>query len=382
MYEQRQILIQLQRLRASHQPLAIATVVKIDGSTYRRPGARMLIDAQGHSWGTISGGCLEGEVAQRAVEAMPDGGASLHPFELGEDDVILGFGTGCDGIVHVLIEAYPDPDIATPLDAIAACEGARARGVMATVLQGSGRCDGAVGQRLVVADAPVMAHATLIETALAERVAGDARRIAAESADGAHRFTWQNRRYADGDDQAEVLFERIEPPIRLVIFGDGHDVRPVVAIARRMGWDVWIAGRKPVETLADRFPDADRHLFLMHPEEVAAHVPIDARTAVFVMNHNYMRDRSLLAGLLATPAPYIGLLGPRHRTERMLEELAPVSGDDLSRVHGPMGLDIGTETPEEIALAALGEAQAAMHRRTGGPLRHRQGPIHEIADAA
>ncbi|MDZ4701172.1 MAG: XdhC family protein [Rhodothermales bacterium] len=380
MYEIRQILHHAGRLRAEGQGFALATVVRIGGSTYRRPGARLLIDPKGATWGTISGGCLEGEVAERALEQMKSGLAEVHPFTLGEDDIVLGFGTGCNGIVHVLIEPFAPGGPVPPLDAIAASAASRRSNVLATVLTGSGAWRDAVAGHVAVQDLGLESIPSGdLPEGLHERIVRDARAILEDKRHAASRPAWQNRTYETMSATAEVLFEALQPPIRLLLFGEGHDIAPVVRMAQSLGWEVWIVGRKPEEELARRFPGADRCIFLMHPEEVATRIATDGRTAAFLMNHSYLRDRALLAGLLPTQTPYLGLLGPRSRTARMLEELAetaPLPADADTRIFGPIGLDIGTETPEEIALAALAEAQAILHGRGGGLLRKRTGPIH------
>jgi xanthine dehydrogenase accessory factor len=147
-----------------------------------------------------------------------------------------------------------------------------------------------------------------------------------------------------------------------------------------MGWQVVVVGRKPAGALAARFPEADDHIFLMHPESVMERVIPDRRTAAVVMNHTYVRDRELMGSLLESHIPYVGMLGPSERTGRMIEELTgqgpALTNDKRARLFGPVGLDIGTETPEEIALAAIAEIQAVLHGRSGLNLRNRTGPIH------
>ncbi|MEZ4701984.1 MAG: XdhC family protein [Rhodothermales bacterium] len=376
MYEVKQILHHARRLRDAGQPCALATVVKIGGSTYRRPGARMLVDRDGATWGTISGGCLEGEVAERALEQMKTGVAETHPFELGEDDIILGFGTGCNGIVHVLIEPFAAGEAVTPLDWIGDAFASRRPAVMATVLVATGAWENQVARHALFAGDEPMQTSAPLPPDLLNAIRQDARALLDDHSVPDHKQTWQNRVYETATASADVLFETVQPPIRLFVFGEGHDIAPIVRITRSLGWETWIVGRKPEAELARKIPDADRHVFLMHPEEVASRITPDARTAAFVMNHSYLRDRALLAGLIETPIRYIGLLGPRSRTERMFVELAPLSEEVETRIYGPLGLDIGTETPEEIALAAIAEAQAAFHGRAGGMLRDRTAAIH------
>jgi xanthine/CO dehydrogenase XdhC/CoxF family maturation factor len=360
------------RLRSESQPFALATVVKINGSTYRRPGARMLVEQDGTTHGIISGGCLEGEVAQQAVALLNGGTPQVLPFDLTDDDLILGFGTGCNGIVHVLIEPMPTPGRTDPTQLLDACLRDRYLGVLATIIDAPDGSD-LLARRLLLRDDGNV-YGDLPDAKLRDTILTKAPAVRAE---GRH----QIQTIATDEGNAEVLFEIVQPPVRLVIFGTGHDVHPVVRIAKELGWPVTIVGRKPPEALAERFPDADEHRFLMHPEEVNQQVPIDARSAAVVMNHNYLRDKTLVGALLTAPVPYVGALGPHERTERMLAELQAENPSlpDVAydKVHGPVGLDIGTETPEEIALSIIAEIQAVHHNREGGMLRHRHGAIHE-----
>lgn len=372
MKEQATILAEARRLRRDDQPFALATVVKINGSAYRRPGARMLVAPDGSTVGTISGGCLEQEVAQYALQVMEAGTPRVETFDLSDDDLILGFGIGCDGVVHVLIEPVAPESPSDPLALIETALERRAPGVLATVT--------------AAPEADALAqHLLFIEGGTTR---GDLSHPAVEQ-DAEAALTQRRPQIRSYDTEAgpvEVLFDVIEPPIRLLVFGGGHDVRPVVRIAREIGWEVVLVGRKPPDELAARFPEADAHVFLMNPEEALKHVAVDARSPAVVMNHNYVRDKTLIGELLKTDIPYVGALGPRHRTARIVEELTAehdvLADADFDRLHGPVGLDIGTETPEEIALAIAAEVQAVLHGRSAQKLREREGSIHEKVPVA
>jgi len=372
MKELQQLLAQADRLRQAHQPFALATVVKINGSTYRRPGARMLIDPEGRTYGTISGGCLEQEVAQQALAVIDGGQPQVAPFDLSDDDLILGFGTGCNGLVHVLIEPVPAQDRTDPTRLIEDCLAGRRTGVIAQVIEAPANTD-LLGRRLLRLE-DGRTHGDLDAPGLHDALVEEAERTLDE---GRHKI----QSYAVEAGEVEVLFEVVRPPVRLLLFGAGHDVTPVVRLAKEMAWPVTIVGRKPAEVLAERFPDADQHLFLMHPDQVLDYVVPDVRCAAVLMNHQFLRDKALAGALLRSPIPYIGTLGPRDRAERIISELREEQPDlteaDFARLHGPIGLDIGTETPEEIALSTIAEIQAVHHGRQGGMLRHRSGTIHE-----
>lgn len=379
MKELSQILDRAARLREQERPFALATVVKINGSTYRRPGARMLVTPDGERLGTISGGCLEGEVAQQALQVIEDGRPRVEAFDLSNDDLILGFGIGCNGQAHVLIEPVPANDRRDPLRLIETCRTRRRTGLITTVIDAPegtdalGRCRLA-GEASSNGDASSETSATLGLGALDDAVRAD-------TAEALDEGQTQIRQYDLAPGRFEVLFEVVEPPVRLVIFGDGHDVKPVVETAAGLGWAVTLVGAKAAEELAERFPAADAHVFLMHPEEASEQLSFDARTAGVTMNHQYERDKALLGTLLASPAAYVGALGPRERTEYIASELKDeqpgLSDDAFEKLHGPVGLDIGTETPEEIALAIVAEVQATLSGRSAQKLREREGSIHE-----
>lgn len=376
MKELTDLLTEARRLCDTRRPFALATVVKINGSSYRRPGARMLITPDAETCGTISGGCLEQEVAQQALPLLEDGTPEVHAFDLSDDDLILGFGIGCDGTVHVLIEPVSAGDLG-PLAWVDHCLTHRTRGLIATVFDAPER-SGLLGQRLFMPQTGV-AEGRIDDPTVETRL----RKAAPDMLLSDHS---QIRTVETEAGPVDVLCELVKPPVRLMVFGGGHDVRPVVRIGRQLGWQVAVVGRKPEDDLARSFPEANNHVFLMNPEEVDDRVAFDARTPIVVMNHNYLRDKTLIHHLLKAPVPYVGALGPRHRTERIVDELraedTALTDTDFDVLHGPVGLDIGTETPQEIALAIVAEVQAVLSGRSARKLREREGTIHERVPTA
>ncbi len=381
MRELRELLQKAERLAETSTPHVVATVVRIGGSTYRRPGARMIVEADGTNRGTISGGCLEGEVTRQALQLLEEGTpARLLPFDLADDDLIYGFGTGCDGVAHVLLERVPVAGRHSPLTLLDRCLKDRQQAVLATVIETTGQRTEWLGRHLLVREDQAV-ESDFPEGLIRAQIHEAAHQMLERLLAGSEERGWATRRFAEGTMQIEVLLEAVQPPVRLLVFGEGHDVFPVVRFARGLGWEVEVIGRRPPEELARRFPEADTCRFLMHPDQLTQHVAIDRRTAALVMNHTYLRDRQILETLLfESDIPYIGMLGPKERTERMLSELARAHGKRLEaerpRIYGPVGLDIGTETAEEIALAALAEIQAVLHSRSARPLRERKAPIH------
>ena len=344
--------------------MALATIVGVRGSTYRRQGARLLLTRSQQMVGNISGGCLEGDVMVVADEVMTSGQARLVTYDLtADDDVVWGLGLGCNGAVDIFVEPVdPSAEIFTLYRKAIADERALA---VVTVLSGAGR-------RLAVwADGARIG--TLGDATMDDRAA---RAGTAAIQEGASRiFSLPGSAGA-----VQAFVEVLRPPIRLVVCGAGHDAVPVVQLAAQMGWRVVVVDSRERFLTRDRFPGA-RQFIKADPTSAPDRVPMDDRTYVVIMTHNYLHDRDLLRGFLRTGAEYLGMLGPRIRTEKILDELrrdgVTMSDRDRGRIFGPLGLDIGGETPEEIALAIVGEIQAVESGRRGGFLRERKGPIHD-----
>lgn len=366
-----EILDAIDRFAAAREPMALATIVGVRGSTYRRQGARLLLTRSQQMVGNISGGCLEGDVMVVADEVMTSGQARLVTYDLtADDDVVWGLGLGCNGAVDIFVEPVdPSAEIFTLYRKAIAEERALAA---VTVLSGAGR-------RLAVwADGARIG--TLGDATMDDRAA---RAGTAAIQEGASRiFSLPGSAGA-----VQAFVEVLRPPIRLVVCGAGHDAVPVVQLAAQMGWRVVVVDSRERFLTRDRFPGA-RQFIKADPTSAPDRVPMDDRTYVVIMTHNYLHDRDLLRGFLRTGAGYLGMLGPRIRTEKILDELrrdgVTMSDRDRGRIFGPLGLDIGGETPEEIALAIVGEIQAVESGRRGGFLRERKGPIHDgsgIAEA-
>lgn len=373
MKELADILDAMSAASAAGEPMALATIVGVQGSTYRRSGARLLITKSGRQTGNISGGCLEGDVAVVADEVMQGRGPRLVMYDLtADDDAVWGLGLGCNGAIEVFIE----PTIAgDPLWQAARASLERdTTVVVATVIEGTAQVP--AGRRVVIW--PDGRHQGSLGDSGADTEAGRlAQRAARDLRSGAH--TVQS---AGGS--LRLFVEVLHPPLRLVVCGAGHDAIPVVRYASQIGWRVLVVDRREAFLNHERFPGAAGFIRTEFPDAGRA-VPTDAHTYVLVMTHNYMHDRDLLRAFLPTAAAYIGMLGPRARTEKILRELeADGVTIDARReqIFGPVGLDIGSETPDEIALAALGEILAVARGRKGGFLRTRGGPIHIPAQDA
>ncbi len=370
MRELREILAAWERTRSAGGRAVLATIVDASGSTYRRPGARMLIPERGDPVGLLSGGCLEGDLAERAAAVPASGKPRCVVYDMtSQDDLVWGLGLGCAGKLHVLLEPLPGPAEAY-LAFLARCHAERAQGAVATLIESAD--PGRVGRRRTL-DAAGGTAGSLGAAALDESCAD---LLAAARDRGITRL------HAPGGIAAgvRVLIEGVVPPPALVVFGAGPDAVPVVRLAGELGWHVTVVDHRAAFAVAARFPEAAA-VVCCDPAEVPRRVAFDAASAALVMTHKFLHDVELARVLLPSAARYVGFLGPRAHTEQLLLELRRQglrpTPDQLARVHGPVGLDIGAETPEEIALSAIAEIRAALLGRRGGPLRDRVGPLHE-----
>jgi xanthine dehydrogenase accessory factor len=362
------VLAAIEALSAKGERMALATIVAVRGSTYRRPGARLLVPEEGSPVGNISGGCLEGDVADMARVVMDEGRARLAGWDLtADDDAVWGLGLGCNGAIEVFIEpAERAAEVAAALRT--ALEQERPISVV-TVVESS-RADVEPGARLVVrpdgtadgslGEASMDATAREAATALLREERSEVRALA----EGVRAFV-------------EVL----DPPLRLIVFGAGHDAITLVAAASLLGWNLTVVDDRPAFLTRERFPEATSFVAVEEPGDAAKAAGVDERTYAVVMTHNFLRDKEYARSLLGSPAAYIGMLGPGARTERLLMELrdegVEIAGADRERIHGPAGLDLGGEGPEEIAQAIIAEIVAVKRQRAGGFLRDRPGPIHD-----
>ena len=334
------------------EPFALATVVRVQGSAYRRPGARMLIDAKGETLGLVSGGCLENDVAQHALRVLKTGHSELLHY-----DTRLLF--GCDGALEILVETLDNEFFQTAQN----CLTQRQTLLAATVFKSSTSALPLGTQPILAADGEVF------DNALPEDLLSQSRAALAHQSS---RPLWYR------SDESEALLHPIKPPIQLYVFGTGPDIVPVCVLAAQLSWRVTVIARAEPRVLA--LPPNCEICFVA-PEELAATIVADARTAAIVMTHSYGRDLAYLAPLLRLPLPYIGLLGPRGRRQRLLCDLAELDGAldgaNCANLYSPAGLDIGAEGPQEIAFSILSEVKRVLAGRTGGSLRDRVTSIHE-----
>ena len=358
----------LESLRAQGQRLALATIVAVRGSTYRRPGARLLVPEEGTPIGNISGGCLEGDVADMARLVMREGTARLAGWDLtADDDEVWGLGLGCNGAIEVFIE--PAERAATVAKALREALEREQPICVITALESDARSVEAGARLIVRPDGSV-------EGSLGDKGIDGEAIVAAKELLAAGRS--EIRTFADA---TRAFVEVLEPPLRLVICGAGHDAIPLVRAAAGIGWRPVVVDDREMFLTEERFPAAHAMIHVDEPVHVVDRAPLDERTCAVVMTHNYLRDREYLRGLLHSGAGYIAMLGPAARTQRLLMDLegsgVEITDEDRARIHGPAGLDLGAEGPDEVAHAIIAEILAVRHERSGGFLRERPGPIHD-----
>ncbi|HEX6332097.1 MAG TPA: XdhC family protein [Actinomycetota bacterium] len=368
MSELTDVLSAIESLSARGEKLALATIVAVRGSTYRRPGARLLVPEEGELVGNISGGCLENDVADVAKIVMREGMARIVSFDLtADDDAVWGWGLGCNGAFELFVE---------PADKAAEVAGALRMALeeerpicMVTILDSS--VDGVEqGARMLVRPGGA------VERSLGDRAVDAAAREAAIELLARERS--EVRELASG---VRAFVEVLEPPLRLLVCGAGHDAAPLVTQAAALGWSPIVVDDRPEFLNRERFPEAADFVLVERPDKMAETAPVDERTFAVVMTHNFLRDKDYVRSLLSSPVPFLAMLGPAVRTQRLLDELreegAEIAPAHLERVHGPAGLDLGAEGPEEIAAAICAEIVAVKRGREAGFLKDRPGPIHE-----
>ncbi|GGM82311.1 XdhC/CoxI family protein [Dyadobacter beijingensis] len=362
----------------SGKRMALATVVHVEGSSYRRPGARMLVTDDGQLTGAISGGCLEGDALRKALLAISQQKNKLVTYDTtDENDTTLGVQLGCNGIVHILFEPIHTDDAENPVELLKKVAAKRQNAVLVTLFSLQSRTGSQPGTCFLhlQTDDQVTCHCEgpgMYEQLLAETQAAYQRN------DSFFKAFTQNNLSLTG------FVEYFNTPPSLVIAGAGNDTIPLTEMAAVLGWDITVVDGRTGHATRQRFPKAGKVL-VVRAEDVLKHITVDERTFFLLMTHNYNYDLALLKQLLAVEAcQYAGALGPKKKLERMYAELESegmaISEAQKAKVYGPVGLDIGAETSEEIALSVLAEIKAVLGRRAGLSLREKSEPIHNRSD--
>jgi xanthine dehydrogenase accessory factor len=369
MKEQRAIVEAFGKIEFPLRKVALATVVRVRGSSYRSPGARMLITDDGKWVGSISGGCLEGDALRKARQVMIEKNPLTVTYDTREEsNQNLGIGLGCNGVIDVLIEPVDPTDENNPIKLFENILSTREPLALATIFSTALHA----GEKLLVTSENEI-KIPFSNPTLSNLVKKDLTKLFEINKSGAKEYIVEGNKF-------EVFIELIQPSVSLIIFGGGFDARPVSQLAKSLGWQVTVTDECVAHIAPLFFPDADK-LSLCQRDFVDRDFDITPYTACVLMSHNYEYDRDVLKKLLKSPAPYIGILGPRKRFDKMLVEFGDsnikLATEDLHRIHSPVGLDIGAETPDEIAVSIIAEIQGKFANRSGGFLKYRNAPIHQ-----
>jgi xanthine/CO dehydrogenase XdhC/CoxF family maturation factor len=367
--ELQEILHKLQEIPQS-QPIVLATVVDVRGSSYRLPGARMLIDENGNSLGTISGGCLEADVLERAQKVLQTGISQVITYDTRDNEnSLFGLQMGCNGVIRVLLETGRENRL---FEFVQNCFESRQSGIVATLIAAPEDFALPLGTQYF------FGNENTIENDSFKPEFSDKLKLAAQKVLESKRSCCEIFQTPGGE--VEFFVELIAPLISLFVFGAGFDARPVADFAKNLGWRVSVIDHRPAFATNQRFPDADK-VIILPSESLQGNLELDENSVAVVMTHNYNRDREILRFLLNSKACYVGALGPRRRTEKLLEELKThgtnFSVEQLEKLFAPVGLDIGANTPEAIGLSIVAEIQSVLSNREGGFLRRRKSSIYE-----
>jgi len=352
------ILDRLSRLVTDGNCAALATVVRISGSAYRRPGAKLLIEENGLTQGGVSGGCLETDVREQGLAVLRGAPPRSLQYETSSDEETLwGLGLGCEGAVDVYLQRVDRQWMEGPGRQMRELASAGVPFSLITLIRGP-----LEGRTLVLARGALAgtSGSGALDRELSERAGpileGDSGSVILESGEHA------------------AFVDVLRPPPRLFIFGAGDDARPLAALAVSAGFEVTVVDHRPAFLTAERFPPPVR-LERRRPSEGLAGLPINIgrRNFAVVQTHALVHDRDWMRALSEQPFAYIGLLGPRVRREEVVADLAV----DAAKIFAPIGLDLGADGPEQVAVSVVAELLAVYARRDPIHLRARSGGIHE-----
>lgn len=361
MKEIQQIIKAFELATANGKRTALATVVHVEGSSYRRPGARMLVTDEGEITGAISGGCLEGDALRKAQLVIAQQTPKLVTYDTrDDDDAFIGRQLGCAGVISVLFEPIDVQNSFNAIECLKQVNTDRTSQVILTIFSFTGQ---------------------QIGTCYWQKDQKKWGRLPEEYPTILHDidYTFQQRasQFIQYKNSHIIFFDFIPPRISLIIAGAGNDVFSLSVFADVMGWEVHILDGRATHATQDRFPAAC-HVMVGKPEQLVDNLSIDERTAIVLMTHNYQYDLSLLRLLVTKKSLYIGILGPSKKRKRLLDDIGiELTSEEKKHIYGPTGLNIGAETPEEIALSIIAEIQSVLHDKKTAQLRDLDTHIHD-----
>ncbi|MCQ6956747.1 XdhC family protein [Mucilaginibacter aquariorum] len=345
---------------------ALATVVHVEGSSYRRAGARMIVTDDGQLTGAISGGCLEGDALRKARLVMAQQKPILVTYDTtDEDDAKLGVGLGCNGIIHILIEPIDPSSSNNPIALFKQFLSKREPVVLVTIFTLNDKQAAQPGTcALMNKDEQVTG--VFPDSTIEDAVLIDAKDVLKNGNSVTKTYIYEDR--------FTCFIELLRAAVSLIVVGAGNDAIPLTKLAAVLGWQITVIDGRSNYIIPERFPLADK-LIVTKPDNALSKLSLDNRTVFVLMTHNYNYDMAMLKQLLPLQLPYIGALGPKKRLNRILDELREegvnITDEQLESIYGPAGLDVGSENSEEIALSIIAEIQAVLTKRNGSSLRYK-----------
>ena len=381
MKEIRDIILFFDQAQQQGKRTALASVVHLEGSSYRRPGARMLINDEGQLTGAISGGCLEGDALRKALLVIAQQHAKLVTYDTkDEEDVSVGLQLGCAGIIQVLFEPIDMNAEMNPIALLRKVITSRQKSVLVTLFSTEEKHKPQIGTCLLLEeDNTITGDIPFAE--IKEAIIMEVHSVMKSQASVFKKYSIENS-------TVTAFIEFLHPPVSMVVVGAGNDAIPLVNIATTLGWDVSVVDGRNTHARPGRFASACQ-VFAGKPENVLDPIRIDEKTVFVLMTHNYNYDLAMLKILLERNVFYIGVLGPKKKLVRMLDELTDKAHPDdmigrgmklsekqLNSIYGPVGLEIGAETAEEIAVSIIAEINAVFTGKKGRSLRDSKNFIH------
>ena len=351
---------------------ALVTVVHLDGSSYRRPGARMLVNEDGIITGAISGGCLEGDAQKKALFTISEQKNVLFTYDTSkEDDSEMGIHLGCEGLIQVLFEKIDAEKVDNPIELLRKALSVRQKAVVVTLFDLDNKENEQLGTCVLLQeDGSISGNIPLSQ--FENSILNDLTEVMKNEES-------VFKKYKSGQESVTAFFEFIHPPVSLVVLGAGNDAIPLMKFADVLGWDFRIIDRRDTHANTERFPLASQTL-VANPDVALNYISYDKRTFFVLVTHSYKCDYYFLKSLCDADVPYVGILGPKKKLNRMLGELidsgVALNEAKISTIFSPTGLDIGAETPEEIALSIIAEIQAVLKEKKGGMLTLKEEVIH------
>ncbi len=369
MHELEAIILANQNSITKGETTFLATVVNTCGSTYRQNGAKMLITEQGEMTGTLSGGCVENDIFQYTKQIKNRPLVINYDATKAEEDLIWGFGLGCNGSVEILLEKLENSSPLSPLNLISQCLKLEQIGAIATIfaIEGSTENEFKIGSRLLIYPDDTI-YTDIQNIALKEAIARDT--ITAKN----QQKSSLNKYQLSPSIAVKVFIETIKPPTSLILFGAGRDALPLVELAKTIGWRVTVVDCRALQETYRRFAIADK-IILTHRETISKNISVNENSTTVVMTHNYFDDREIIKFVLPTSIPYLGVMGSKKRISKIIQELNPTPSQ-LKKLYSPIGLDLGADSPAEIASSIIAEIQAVLAQRNAGFLKYRSQPLH------